>query len=326
MKHIRLGAVAGPSSPHTFAHTSARESSVERAFVARDMRRAFLSGTLASSSGFAVRSARCSSSFAVRSAPSFSPGFVPRRPTPFRPARSVWTPSPVRSAPAPRGVIYVDERDDARRMADDLDSSRSRVTGHEVKHETPWLTFKHLTYEDPTGKTRKWDMVGRSTRAPNAVADAVCVFAVLRKSGEPNTTLLVRQFRPPLDAETIELPAGLVDGDESPEQTAIRELKEETGYVGVVAANAAHPRVVTPALPLSPGLSDETVVLVRVDVDLDDPVNANPTQELEGSEFISVLRVPIAGFRTQLDALADRGYKVFAGLYTMALGMEMGGE
>ena len=102
----------------------------------------------------------------------------------------------------------MDERDDARRMADDLDSSRSRVTGHEVKHETPWLTFKHLTYEDPAGKTRKWDMVGRSTRAPNAVADAVCVFAVLRKSGEPNTTLLVRQFRPPLDAETIELPRG----------------------------------------------------------------------------------------------------------------------
>jgi 8-oxo-dGTP pyrophosphatase MutT (NUDIX family) len=289
------------------------------------MRRALLCGTLASSrvsrpssSGFAVRSARAPSSS--------SSGFVPKQPTPFRPARSVSTPPPAKVRSAPRGVIYVDERDDARRMADDLDSSRSRVTGHEVKHQTPWLTFKHLTYEDPAGKTRKWDMVGRSTRAPNAVADAVCVFAVLRKSGEPDTTLLVRQFRPPLDAETIELPAGLVDGDESPEQTAVRELKEETGYVGVVAANAAHPRVVTPALPLSPGLSDETVVLVRVDVDLDDPVNANPTQELEGSEFISVLRVPVAGLRTQLDALADRGYKVFAGLYTMALGMEMGGK
>ena len=325
MKHIRLGAVAGPSSPHTFAHTSARESSVERAFVARDMRRAFLSGTLASSSGFAVRSARCSSSFAVRSAPSFSPGFVPRRPTPFRPARSVWTPSPVRSAPAPRGVIYVDERDDARRMADDLDSSRSRVTGHEVKHETPWLTFKHLTYEDPAGKTRKWDMVGRSTRAPNAVADAVCVFAVLRKSGEPNTTLLVRQFRPPLDAETIELPGvggrRRVTGTNRHPRTQRGDRVRRRRRRERRAPACGDPR----ASPL-PGLSDETVVLVRVDVDLDDPVNANPTQELEGSEFISVLRVPIAGFRTQLDALADRGYKVFAGLYTMALGMEMGGE
>ena len=35
---------------------------------------------------------------------------------------------------------------------------------------------------------------------------------------------------------------------------------------------------VTPALPLSPGLSNETVQLVRVDVDLDAPENANPKQ------------------------------------------------
>jgi 8-amino-7-oxononanoate synthase len=37
-------------------------------------------------------------------------------------------------------------------MADDLDSSRSRVTGEEVLHETPWLQFKKLTYQDPTGR------------------------------------------------------------------------------------------------------------------------------------------------------------------------------
>jgi hypothetical protein len=80
----------------------------------------------------------------------------------------------------------------------------------------------------------------------------------------------------------------------------------------------------TPALPLSPGLSDETVALVRVDVDLDSPENKNPTQELEGSEFITVLRVPVKGLRKTLDALASRGYNVFAGLYTMALGMEIG--
>lgn len=64
------------------------------------------------------------------------------------------------------------------------------------------------------------------------------------------------------------------------------ELKEETGYVGTVVAGSA----ATPALPLSPGLSNETVQLVRVDVDLDAPENANPKQELEGSEFITVLR------------------------------------
>lgn len=102
------------------------------------------------------------------------------------------------------GPLYVDERGDASSdsvMADDLDSSRSRVTGEEIIHKTPWMQFKHLTYVDPTGKERAWDMVARSTRAPGARADAVCVFATLRKKGEEDTTLLVRQFRPPLNGE-----------------------------------------------------------------------------------------------------------------------------
>lgn len=141
------------------------------------------------------------------------------------------------------GVVFVDERDPAGRegeeqgetgslrMSDDLDSSRSRVVGEEIMYGTKWLAFKHLTYVDPTGKERAWDMMGRATRAEGASADAVCVFATLRKKGEEDTTLLVRQFRPPMRGETIELPAGLIDGAEAPEIAALRELKEETGYV-----------------------------------------------------------------------------------------------
>ena len=126
-------------------------------------------------------------------------------------------------------------------------SSRSRVVSEQTLHATRWLKLKTLTYVDPDGTTREWDAVGRATTTSGASADAVCVFATLRKSGEEDTTLLVRQFRPPMRGETIELPAGLVDGDEAPEACALRELKEETGYVGVVTSAA------TPALPLSPG-------------------------------------------------------------------------
>lgn len=44
--------------------------------------------------------------------------------------------------------------------------------------------------------------------------------------------MLQKQFRPPTGAVTIEVPAGLVDEGETAEEAAVRELKEETGYVG----------------------------------------------------------------------------------------------
>ncbi|MBF8808510.1 MAG: NUDIX hydrolase [Enterococcus lacertideformus] len=44
--------------------------------------------------------------------------------------------------------------------------------------------------------------------------------------------LLVKQFRKPLEKVILEIPAGKIDPGERemPEQTAIRELEEETGY------------------------------------------------------------------------------------------------
>jgi ADP-ribose pyrophosphatase len=46
--------------------------------------------------------------------------------------------------------------------------------------------------------------------------------------------VLQKQFRPPVGKVCIEIPAGLLDAGESAATCAVRELKEETGYVGAV--------------------------------------------------------------------------------------------
>lgn len=73
--------------------------------------------------------------------------------------------------------------------------------------------------------------------------------------------VLVRQLREATGERILELPAGIFDVEsETPEETALRELEEETGY----RASAIEPlgRVRT-----SPGFTDEVVHLFLADVE-----------------------------------------------------------
>ena len=63
------------------------------------------------------------------------------------------------------------------------------------------------------------------TKALNV--EGIVIYPVLKE--EPDKIVMIRQYRYPLDAYLYELPAGLVDGGETPAEAAIREMKEETG-------------------------------------------------------------------------------------------------
>lgn len=62
--------------------------------------------------------------------------------------------------------------------------------------------------------------------------DGVGIVAILSENDSLDL-LLLKQYRPPIDQVMVEVPAGLIDRGETPEQCAVRELYEETGYVGV---------------------------------------------------------------------------------------------
>lgn len=87
------------------------------------------------------------------------------------------------------------------------------------------ITVRVRTVRKPDGGESRYEIVEH--------AEAVAVVAVRYESGASGEPLvaMVHQQRPAVGKETLELPAGLVDAHEHPEQTAARELREETGYV-----------------------------------------------------------------------------------------------
>ena len=122
--------------------------------------------------------------------------------------------------------------------------------------------------------------------------------------------LFVEQFRVPLQARTIEMPAGLVgdiDAGESLELSAARELEEETGW------RPAHCEVLMIG-PTSAGLSTERIAFVRATglVKIHDGGG-------DANEDITVHEVPRPDAPRWLAAKMAEGYemdaKMWAGLW-----------
>jgi len=98
-----------------------------------------------------------------------------------------------------------------------------------------------VNYTDPNNKPRTWEATRRTTKPSTSPVDSIHILAILNKpvasassSESVPHILLERQFRPPAGKITIEFPAGLVDEGETADQAAVRELREETGYIGTV--------------------------------------------------------------------------------------------
>lgn len=179
--------------------------------------------------------------------------------------------------------------------------------------EAKWVTLKKIEYVDQVGTSRTWEVATRKTRGKAGV-DAVAMGNILLHPSRPPSTMIVIQYRPPLDAYTVEWPAGLIDAEETAEQAAVREFKEETGYDCRVVS-------VSPVQAADPGMTNANMQLVMVEAELGES-DQLPEQRLDDGERIERVVIPLAEFYDRLVEYTKQPRMIVAAkLFHFAAGM-----
>lgn len=120
---------------------------------------------------------------------------------------------------------------------------------------------KYLLEYDINGKYFPYEIISRTKLSTiddlAKKANAVEIVAKF-KDGD---ILVCKEFRFPLNDFCYEFPAGLIDEGESPEEAAIRELKEETG-LDVISIDKVLPMAYSSA-----GMTDEAIITVFMTIE-----------------------------------------------------------
>jgi len=111
---------------------------------------------------------------------------------------------------------------------------------------------------------------------------------------DENKIWLVEQYRFPIGKTLLEIPAGKIDKGESPEETAKRELKEETGIISEDLLRLG--KIYTTA-----GFSDEVIYLyLAKNISFSE-------QDLDDDEFLDIVQIDYDEFRKKIlnDEITD---------------------
>lgn len=150
------------------------------------------------------------------------------------------------------------------------------ILSKQAKYEGRFLVFRTIDWVDAYGVKREWETADR-------VADQGAVLIIPRLVPS-NRYALIRQFRPPVGRMSIEFPAGLMDKGETATAAAARELREETGFI------ASRLDIAPPAYT-TPGMSNESVHMVKAEIDETAEENQNPKTDFDPSESIETILI-----------------------------------
>ncbi|KAL7720285.1 MuT/nudix family protein [Entamoeba marina] len=181
-------------------------------------------------------------------------------------------------------------------------------------YEGKFLSFELIDYQTPKGP-KKWESISRKSKKLSGLdVDAVELVPIIYYpvSKKPSSLVFISEFRVPVGCKVWQLAAGLVDPNETIENSAIRELKEETGYVAEKILR------VSKRVAAAPAESDTYVQYVSMLINGDAEENINPVQELEQSEDIQVHVVPLNEVESFLAKKSEAGETVEARLFCFA--------
>ena len=176
-----------------------------------------------------------------------------------------------------------------------------KKTSEKIIFKAKWLTLIEDTFINQNNEEVRWERVERTQHK--------LIITIIPKLIPSNRIVLIRQFRAPINNYVLGLPAGAINNDDI-EHEALKELKEETGYIGKITA-------ISPYLSANAGIINDRVVLVNVEIDENAPENINPVQELEPSEEIEVVLVKKEDGKALLLSELEKGNLVGSGLWTM---------
>ena len=155
------------------------------------------------------------------------------------------------------------------------------------------IDYYQDTMQIPNGNIAKWDLI-----------DHKGAVVAVREDGK---LLMVRQYRNALERETLEIPAGGLNGREEPtDQAAMRELQEETGY------HTDHVELLT-SIYTTVAFCNE-----KIDIYLALDLKDRGSQHLDEDEFINVEAYSVEELKQMIYDCKIQDAKTICGILTYA--------